>query len=371
MRHNRNRDILSFFQRGYPVKKIDLRSDTVSKPSQLMRKAMCAAEVGDDVMGEDPTVNRLEADVARLLGTEAALFVATGTQGNLLSVMAHCGRGEEFIAGSGSHVYRWEAGGSAVLGSVYPQPIDFEPDGTLDLEKVKKAIKPEDSHFAITKLLALENTQGGKVLPLSYLKKASEFAKQHRLKRHLDGARVFNSAVALKIPVREIAQYFDSVTFCLSKGLGCPVGSLICGDSDFIAKARRLRKMVGGGMRQAGILAAAGLYALEHNVARLAEDHQNAAYLAQQLSELQELDEKVEAHTNMIFVHAGMQGHTALPQFLLSRGIVIWGGEPFRLVTHLDVTREDMDAVVSAFKDFYSSHHLQAERDGKSKPTLY
>lgn len=352
------------------MRKIDLRSDTVTQPSQRMREAMCSAEVGDDVMGEDPTVNQLEAYAANLLGKPAALFVASGTQGNLLSVLSHCERGEEFIAGSASHLFKWEAGGSAVLGSVYPQPIDFENDGTLDLEKVKKAIKLDDSHFAITKLLALENTQGGKALPLSYLKKASAFAKTHHLKTHLDGARVFNAAVALGISVKEIAGYFDSVTFCLSKGLGCPVGSLICADLAFIAKARRLRKMVGGSMRQAGILAAAGLFALEHNILRLGEDHQNAAYLAQKLSELEQLAGKVQVHTNMIFINAGVEGNTALPQFLLSRGIIIWGGDVLRLVTHLNVTQEDMDAVLSAFKDFYTScsgkeHHVT------TKQTIY
>jgi threonine aldolase len=352
------------------MKKIDLRSDTVTQPSQRMREAMCSAEVGDDIMGEDPTVNQLEAYTANLLGKDAALFVTSGTQGNLLSVMSHCGRGEEFIAGSTSHLFKWEAGGSAVLGSVYPQPIDFENDGTLDLEKVKKAIKPDDPHFAITKLLALENTQGGKVLPLNYLKKASEFAKAHHLKTHLDGARVFNAAVALDISVNEIAKYFDSVTFCLSKGLGCPVGSLICADRDIIVKARRLRKMVGGSMRQAGILAAAGLFALEQNVSRLAEDHQNAAYLAQKLSELEQLRGKVQAHTNMIFINAGIEGHTALPQFLLTRGIIIWGGDVLRLVTHLDVTRDDMDAAFVAFKDFYDSH-LGREHQTKTKKTIY
>ena len=197
------------------------------------------------------------------------LFVTSGTQGNLLSVLSHCERGEEFIAGSTSHLCRWEAGGTSVLGSVCPQPIEFEDNGTLDLEKVKKAIKLDDAHFAITKLLALENTQGGRVLPLDYLKKASNFAKAHRLKTHLDGARVFNAAVFLGVPVAEIACHFDSITFCLSKGLGAPVGSLICGNQSFIEKARRLRKMVGGGMRQAGVLAAAGLYALEHCVTRV------------------------------------------------------------------------------------------------------
>lgn len=349
---------------------IDLRSDTVTLPSESMREAIHHAEVGDDVMGEDPTVNQLELHAAKLLGKESALFVTSGTQGNLLSVMSHCGRGEEFIAGSTSHLCRWEAGGTSVLGSVCPQPIEFESDGTLDLEKVKKAIKPDDSHFAITKLLALENTLGGKVLPLNYLKKASDFAKAHRLKIHLDGARVFNAAVFLKVPVKEIAQYFDSITFCLSKGLGAPVGSLICGDQLFIERARRLRKMVGGGMRQAGILAAAGLYALEHHIARLEEDHQNAAYLAQELSKIDRLHGKVQAHTNMVFINAGSEGFTAIPHFLRSKGIVIHGGEILRLVTHLNVTREGIKTVLLAFNEFYSSHSGQ-ENHVKAKQSIY
>lgn len=352
------------------MKTIDLRSDTVTQPSNFMREVMGTAQVGDDVIGEDPTVNQLEAYAANLLGKESALFVTSGTQGNLLSVMSHCGRGEEFIAGSTSHLFKWEAGGSAALGGVYPHPIDFKNDGTLDLEKVKKAIKPDDSHFAITKLLAIENTQGGKVLPLSYLKQVSEFANAHHLKTHLDGARVFNAAVALGIPVKEIAVHFDSVTFCLSKGLGCPAGSLICADAVFIAKARRLRKMVGGSMRQAGILAAAGLFALKHHVTRLADDHQNASYLAQELSKLEPLQGNIQVHTNMIFINTGTEAHTALPQFLLSRGIIIWGGDVLRLVTHLNVNREDVDVVLLAFKEFYASRPI-LENHIETKQTVY
>lgn len=336
------------------MKIIDLRSDTVTKPSPGMRHAISNAEVGDDVMGEDPTINRLEAYAADLLGFDAALFVATGTQGNLLSVLSHCERGDELIAGQQSHLFRWEAGGSCVLGGVFPQPLDFEKDGTLDLEKVKKAIKPNDPHFAKTKLLALENTQGGKALPLDYLKKAAQFAKTHNLSTHLDGARLFNAAIASGVPAKEIAQHFDSVTFCLSKGLGAPVGSLICSSADFVAKARRLRKMVGGGMRQAGILAAAGLYALENNIERLAEDHQNAQHLAKGFMEFPELEGKVQVHTNMVFLDVGSIGNTSLPPFLKSKGIFILEGETLRLVTHLDVDRQDMDAVLLTFKEFYS-----------------
>lgn len=339
------------------MKKNDLRSDTVTQPSHAMRQAMFQAEVGDDVKREDPTVNELEAYAAELLGKEAALFVTSGTQGNLVSTLAHCERGDEFIAGGQSHLYRWEAGGSCVLGGVYPQPIDFESDGTLDLGKVEKAIKPNDPHFAKTKLLALENTHDGKVLSLSYLEKASEFAKSHQLKFHLDGARVFNAAVALNVPIREIAKFFDSVTFCLSKGLGAPVGSMVCGDIAFIEKARRLRKMVGGGLRQAGILAAAGLYALKNNVQRLAEDHENAKTIAQGLNQIEQLKGKVTVHTNMIFVAVGPSGKTHMPAFFQSKGILISGSETFRLVTHLDIDREDIPRILSAFKAFYAGEY--------------
>lgn len=349
------------------MKQIDLRSDTVTKPSPAMRQAMFHAEVGDDVMGEDPTINELEAFAAELLGKEAALFVASGTQGNLLSVLTHCERGDEYIAGSQSHLYRWEAGGSCVLGGLSSQPIDFEADGTLDLVKVEKAIKPDDPHFARTKLLALENTQGGKVLPLSYLEQASKFAQRYHLKTHLDGARVFHAAMALNIPVKKIAEFFDSVTFCLSKGLGAPVGSIICGNAAFIRKARRLRKMVGGGMRQAGILGAAGLYALKNNIQRLAQDHRNAQELAAGLEEIKQLHGKIKVHTNMVFVDVGPLGKMTMPSFLRSRNINILGAEVLRLVTHLDVAREDMQEVVFAFKEFYAEAQCSAACEHSSR----
>lgn len=329
-----------------------------------MREAIFKAEVGDDVFGDDPTVNRLEELAADLLGKEAALFVAAGTQGNLLSVMAHCQRGEEFIAGSQSHLFRWEAGGSCVLGSAYPQPIDAEKDGTLDLDKVKKAIKPDDSHFAVTKLLAIENTHGGKALPLDYLERASAFAKAHRLSTHLDGARLFNAAIASGASAKEIARHFDSVMFCLSKGLGAPVGSMVCASRDFIAKARRLRKMVGGGMRQAGILAAAGIYALENNLERLAEDHRNAARLAEGLSQIEALNGKVQVHTNMVFVSVGLAGKSGIPSFMKSKGITILASDTLRLVTHLDVSSQDVETVLQAFKEFYSSDEWIEEQIG-------
>jgi threonine aldolase len=334
---------------------IDLRSDTVTKPSPSMREAMYTAEVGDDVMGEDPTVNQLEIHAAKLLGKEAALFVTSGTQGNLLSVLSHCQRGDEYIAGTASHVYRWEAGGSSVLGGVPSQTLEAEEDGTLDLEKIQKLIKPDDAHFAKTKLLILENTHGGKVLPLDYLKKFETFAKTHNLNTHLDGARLFNAATASLIPALEIAKHFDSLTFCLSKGLGAPVGSIICATKEFIAKARRLRKMVGGGMRQAGILAAAGLYALEHNIHRLSEDHQNASHLAKELNLLGALKGKVQVHTNMVFVNVGPIGQKIIPDFFRSNGIAILGNETLRLVTHLDISKKDIDHTISVFQEFYAS----------------
>ncbi|MFU8769867.1 MAG: low-specificity L-threonine aldolase, partial [Desulfotignum sp.] len=266
------------------MKQIDLRSDTVTRPGREMLAAMMAAPVGDDVYGEDPTVNLLEQTAARITGKAAALFCASGTQTNLVALLSHCERGDEYIVGQTAHTYRYEAGGGAVLGSIQPQPLDFEPDGTLDLARVARFIKPDDFHFAKTRLLCLENTQGGKVLPLEYLKDARALADRHGLGFHLDGARVFNAAVKLGVDVKEITTLFDSVSCCLSKGLGAPVGSVLCGSDAFIARARRWRKMVGGGMRQAGILAAAGLYALSRNIDRLAEDHAHAARLAAGLS---------------------------------------------------------------------------------------
>ncbi|MBU2452482.1 MAG: low-specificity L-threonine aldolase, partial [Proteobacteria bacterium] len=257
------------------MKQIDLRSDTVTRPSAAMRDAMMKAAVGDDVYGEDPTVNELEALAAKLLGTRDAIFCTSGTQSNLLALLTHCERGDEYIVGQRAHTYRYEGGGAAVLGSIQPQPLDFEEDGTLNLETVSKFIKPDDFHFARTKLLCLENTHAGKVLPLEYLKKASAFARNNKLMLHLDGARVFNAAVKLKIDVKEITQYFDTISCCLSKGLGAPVGSVLCGSKDQIKKARRWRKVLGGGMRQAGILAAAGIYALSNNLLRLETDHVN------------------------------------------------------------------------------------------------
>lgn len=258
---------------------IDLRSDTVTRPSRAMLEEMMAAPVGDDVYGDDPTVNELQRYAAELSGKEAALFLPTGTQANLVALLSHCERGEEYIVGQGAHNYLYEAGGAAVLGSIQPQPIDAAPDGSLPLDKVAAKIKANDIHFARTRLLSLENTHNGKVLPREYLKAAWEFTRERGLGLHVDGARIFNAVVAYGCELKEITQYCDSFTICLSKGLGTPVGSLLVGNADYIKRANRWRKMTGGGMRQAGILAAAGLYALKNNVARLKDDHDNAAWI--------------------------------------------------------------------------------------------
>ena len=328
---------------------IDLRSDTVTRPTAGMRDAMSAAEVGDDVYGEDPTVNRLQSVLAERLGFEDALFVPSGTMSNLLALMGHCERGDEYLVGQQAHTYKYEGGGAAVLGSIQPQPLEFEADGTLDLRRVQAAIKPDDAHFARTRLLCLENTVHGKVLPLSYLEQARVFTREHELGLHLDGARVFNAAVKLGVGIEAITQHFDSVSVCLSKGLGAPVGSVLCGSYSLIAKARRWRKVVGGGMRQAGLLAAAGLYALEHHIERLAEDHAHAQRLGEGLSAAGYAVEPVQ--TNMVFVEVGTDA-SELARFLAGRGIGVGAAPVMRLVTHLDVTAEAVERVIDAFVDF-------------------
>ncbi|OOV96444.1 low-specificity L-threonine aldolase [Pseudomonas sp. MF4836] len=328
---------------------IDLRSDTVTQPSAGMLEAMAGARTGDDVYGEDPTVNQLEADLAQRLGFAAALFVPSGTMSNLLGLMAHCERGDEYIVGQQAHTYKYEGGGAAVLGSIQPQPLEFQDDGSLDLAQVAAAIKPDDFHFARSRLLALENTMQGKVLPLAYLAQARAFTREHGLALHLDGARVYNAAVKLGVDAREITRHFDSVSVCLSKGLGAPVGSVLCGSEQLIAKARRLRKMVGGGMRQAGILAAAGLYALEHQVQRLADDHANARLLADGLREAGYSVEPVQ--TNMVYAQVGDRAE-ALKAFAGERGIRLGAASRLRMVTHLDVSRAQIEQVVDAFAEF-------------------
>ncbi len=328
---------------------IDLRSDTVTQPTPAMLDAMLAADTGDDVYGEDPTVNRLQAELASRLGFAAALFVPTGTMSNLLGLMAHCERGDEYVVGQQAHTYKYEGGGAAVLGSIQPQPLEVQADGSLDLEQVAAAIKPDDFHFARTRLLALENTMQGKVLPLEYLARARRFTQQHGLQLHLDGARLYNAAVKLGVDAREITQYFDSVSVCLSKGLGAPVGSVLCGSEQLIGKARRLRKMVGGGMRQAGVLAAAGLYALDHNVGRLADDHANAQQLADGLREAGFVVEPVQ--TNMVYVQMGDRAE-ALKAFAAERGIKLSAAARLRMVTHMDVSRTQIEQVIATFVEF-------------------
>lgn len=335
------------------MKQIDLRSDTVTKPTAAMMEAMTTARVGDDVYGEDPTINELEALAAKMLGTENAIFCTSGTQSNLLALLVHCERGDEYIVGQHAHTYRYEGGGAAVFGSIQPQPLDFEPDGSLDLEKVSQFIKPDDFHFAKTALLCLENTQAGKVLPLRYLEKADKFAADNRLMLHLDGARVFNAAVKLKVDVKEITKYFDTISCCLSKGLGAPVGSVLCGSKDRIKKARRWRKVLGGGMRQAGILAAAGIFALSNNIRRLEKDHENSLTLARGLSEINGIQIDLQmVQTNIMFadIKADMD---ALYRFLKEKGIIIDKSNHLRLVTHLDISTQDIEVTIQAFKAFF------------------
>ncbi len=320
-----------------------------------MRKVMYKAEVGDDVYGCDPSVNRLQEKAADMLGKEAALYCSSGTQSNLLALMSHCERGDEYIVGQLAHTYRYEGGGAAVLGSIQPQPVEMEADGQLNLKKVQAAIKADDFHFARTKLLCLENTHSGRVLPLPYQAEARKFARKNSLGLHLDGARIFNASVKQSINVREIACHYDSVSVCLSKGLGAPVGSVLCGNRKLLSKAIRWRKVLGGGMRQAGIIAAAGTFALENNIERLEEDHQNADFLATQLSTITELDVLPgSGETNMVFVSIDENRLDELVGYLKEKAILINSRNPVRLVTHMDVSLADMKKVVEEFKAFFS-----------------
>ena len=334
---------------------VDLRSDTVTQPTQAMRETMLLADVGDDVYGEDPTVNTLQQRLAEDLGFEAGLFVPTGTQSNLLALMAHCERGDEYLVGADAHTFRWEGGGAAVLGSIQPQPIPQDADGTLPLDKVAAAIKPVDPHFARTKVLALENTWWGRVLPLDYLKAAHDFTRERSLGLHLDGARLFNAAVSGNIPARDIAHYFDSVSVCLSKGLGAPVGSVLVGSQALIDKARRWRKVTGGGWRQAGLLAAAGIYALDHHVERLADDHRRAAYMAGCLREISGVN-LLGQFTNMVYVDVPAGRLKDLDVHMRAAGVRISIGylPTLRLVTHLDVDDEGVERVVEAVRSFFA-----------------
>jgi len=331
---------------------IDLRSDTVTQPSVAMRKAMAEAEVGDDVFGDDPTVNRLQAVVAERLGKEAALFVTSGTQSNLCALMAHCERGDEYIVGDRAHTYSWEGGGGAVLGSIQPQPVPMHADGLPDPIAIARAIKPNDHHFARSRLLCLENTQDGMVQSVDRMNEAVTVGRAEGLGLHLDGARMWNATVELGISGAELSGAFDTVSMCLSKGLGAPAGSVLSGPKDLIDDAHRWRKMLGGGLRQAGILAAAGLYALEHNVERLADDHARAERLAKELAEIEGIT--VVAHnTNMVFLTIERAGHD-LQDRLAVRGVrcrisTTPTGAGARLATHLDISDDDVDAAVTAF----------------------
>lgn len=336
---------------------IDLRSDTVTRPTPGMLAAMHAAEVGDDVWGDDPTANRLQAMTADVTRKEAALFFPSGTQSNLAALMAHCERGDEYLVGQMAHTYRWEGGGAAVLGSIQPQPLEQEADGTISLAKIAAAIKPFGpglgTHFARSKLLALENTWGGRVLPQSYVLEAAALARSKGLNVHLDGARAFNAAVATETTIADILAPFDSASLCISKGLGAPVGAMLVGDQAFIERAHRWRKMLGGGMRQIGSLAAACIYALENQVERLHEDHENAAALAAGLREVTQLTVLAQA-TNVVFLNIPEPHAKPLEAFLAKRGMLMQGAYAARLVTHLDVSRNDIDRFVAAVKNYFA-----------------
>ncbi len=331
---------------------IDFRSDTVTRPSAEMRRIMVSAEVGDDVFHDDPSIDHLEHYAAELLGFEAALFAPSGTQTNLIALLVHCQRGDEYLVGQDAHTYKYEGGGAAVLGSIQPQPISNQPDGSIALTDIAAAIKPDDFHFARTRLLALENTIGGKVLPLDYLGAAEKLARSRGLSLHLDGARLFNASVKLGIDAQQITRHFDSVSVCMSKGLGAPVGSLLLGSRDFIHAGRRWRKMLGGGMRQAGILAAAGEYALQNNVQRLAEDHANAALLANGLAQVPALKVTLP-QTNIVFVDVAAEHAEKFAKHLAANNILVTGSTRQRWVTHLDVDRAQVETALRIAHEYF------------------
>lgn len=333
--------------------RVDFRSDTTTVPSDGMRKAMADAEVGDAVYDEDPTTNRLEAMTAELLGMEAGLFFPSATQANLGGIMAHCGRGDEYIVGQLAHAYRDEGGGAAVLGSIQPQPLPNDPDGIIALDAITSAIKPDDFHNPVTRLLTLENTYNGLPLPDEYVREATELARSHGLATHLDGARMMNAAVATGSDPSSVAGRFDSVTLCLSKGLGAPVGAVFAGPRELVDRAKRLRKMLGGGMRQTGVIAAAGIYALEHNVSRMREDHDRADRLSEIFRDFPELGAG-EARTNMVFLSPEGVDMPVLAAFLAERGIITGAGHGTpRWVTHLDIDDEAIERVRRACKEFF------------------
>lgn len=331
---------------------LDLRSDTVTRPGAAMRAAMNAADVGDDVYGDDPTVNRLQEYAADLFGYEDALFAPSGTQSNLLALLAHCGRGDEYLVGQEAHTYKYEGGGAAVLGSIQPQPIVNQPDGSIALTDIAAYIKPDDFHFARTRLLSLENTIGGRVLGLDYTRDATTLAHAKGLATHLDGARLCNAAVQLGVSPRAAVAGFDSTSICLSKGLGAPVGSILCGSRPLIKEAKRWRKMLGGGMRQAGMIAAGGLYALEHNIGRLAEDHANAAYFAGELAKMKNIRVSTP-QTNIFYVDIPSFVCKGLDDVLQLTRIRVSMAPRLRLVTHIDAKRDDIERAITVFGDFF------------------
>jgi threonine aldolase len=332
---------------------IDLRSDTVTEPSQAMRDAMAAAPVGDDVYGDDPTVNRLQDFGAELFGYEAGMFAPSGTQTNLIALMTHCGRGDEYLVGQEAHTYKYEGGGAAVLGSIHPQPIANQPDGSIAIADIGAYIKPDDMHFARSRLLALENTIGGRVLDTAYMAEATAFARARGLATHLDGARICNAAVKQGISLKDAAAGFDTISVCLSKGLGAPVGSLLLGPKAFIEQGKRWRKMLGGGMRQAGVLAAAAHYALEHNVERLADDHANAARLAEGLRAIDGLTVDTP-QTNIFYIHMDPAACNGLRTALAREQIRATVGQHTRLVTHWNISAEDVERVIRVVTAFFS-----------------
>ncbi|WP_419904371.1 low-specificity L-threonine aldolase [Kiloniella sp.] len=336
---------------------LDFRSDTVTLPSTEMRAAMAEAAVGDDVYDDDPTVKALEEKLAKLAGMEAALFFSTGTQSNLAALLCYCGRGDEYIAGDEYHIFRDEAGGAAVLGGISPFPLPTNETGGITVGQVAGAVKPDDPHCPISKLLCLENTVSGRVQDQDLIKSLSKTAKSNGLSVHLDGARIFNAAVKTGLSLEELCEPVDSVSICLSKGLGAPVGSVLCGSKDLIRRAKRMRKILGGGMRQVGVLAACGLYALEHNISRLSDDHDNAVRLGEGLSEIPGVAVNLSAvETNMVFLNPGEGHHEALSEYLAENGILIGIQIPeIRLVTHLNVNREAIDYFIQKTKDYFAS----------------
>jgi threonine aldolase len=342
------------------MKNVDLRSDTVTQPTPAMREAMMAAPLGDDVFGDDPSVNALQARIADITGKQAALFMPSGTQSNLCGILAHCQRGDEYIVGQNAHTFRYEGGGAAVFGSVQPQPLTQDAQGRMALADIAAAIKPDDPHFARTRLLCLENTWNGHVMLDDYLRSATQVARKHGLATHLDGARVFNAAVATAAPgqnvlarVREIADLFDSLSVCFSKGLGAPMGSALCGSLELIARARRIRKMAGGGLRQAGLMAAAAHHALDHQVDRLATDHANAQRLAEGLQGIDGLAVR-SAQTNIVFVDVAGGRGPALLAFLEAQGVLATGLIGLRFVTHLGVDADGVEHAIASVRRFFA-----------------